>query len=300
MGRRKTNWEDSAFDNNISYLYYYNRLKELAVSMFEWKNLPDSCDERFLEITLFNDGQAVFFEDKELGGLLDLQVMISGKFNVYRIPTKRQAFANNGYHRDLDESNSVIVYNNMLRTNSRGVVAKFAKQLYDLDRTIAVNARAQKTPVLLIGNEQQQLSLRNIYMQYDGNQPVIYGDKSLDKDNITVLNTTAPYVSDKLYQLKTQIWNEALTYLGISNLNIAKKERLVADEVTRQMGGTIASRYSRLESRRVAAEKINKMFGTNIEVWYREDYREQDDEVMLMNQTDRPIDTDIMRDLRTR
>lgn len=298
--RRKTQWGETATDNNVSYLYYFNRLKELAISMFEWKNLPDSCDERFLEVTLFDDGQAVFFKDEELGGLLNLQVLTTGKFDVYRIPTIRQAFANNGYHRELTPDDSVIVYNNRLRTNSKGVVSKFAKQLWDLDRAIDVNAKAQKTPVLLLGNEQQQLSLHNIYMKYDGNEPVIYGDKSLDKEVLRVLNTEAPYVADKLYMLKTQIWNEAMTYLGISNLNIQKKERLVADEVTRNLGGTIASRYSRLESRRKAAEEINKMFGTNIEVWYREDYREQDDEVMLRNSIDRPQDIDIMRDLRTR
>ena len=268
--------------------------------MFEWKNLPDSCDERFLEVTLFDDGQAVFFKDEDLGGLLNLQVLTTGKFDVYRIPTRRQAFANNGYHRELTPEDSVIVYNNMLRTNSRGVIAKFAKQLWDLDRAIDVNAKAQKTPVLILGSEQQQLSLHNLYMKYDGNEPVIYGDKSLDKDALRVLNTEAPYVADRLYMLKTQIWNEAMTYLGISNLNIQKKERLVADEVTRNLGGTIASRYSRLESRRFAVDKINKMFGTNIEVWYREDYREQDDEVMLRNNIDRPEDEDIMRDLRTR
>ena len=90
------------------------------------------------------------------------------------------------------------------------------------------------------------------------------------------IQTGAPYVCDKLYQLKTQIWNEALTYLGISNINIQKKERLIADEVTRNQGGTIASRYSRLESRRQAVKKINDMFGTNIEVNYREDFQEID------------------------
>ena len=301
MGRhRKTQWDESAIDNNISYLYYFNRLKELAISMFEWKNLPDSCDERFLEVTLFDDGQAVFFKDDELGGLLNLQVLTTGKFDVYRVPTMRQAFANNGYHRELNPEDSVIVYNNRLRTNSRGVVAKFAKQLWDLDRAIDVNAKAQKTPILLIGSEKQQLTLHNIYMKYQGNEPVIFGDQNLDPNSLRVLNTNSPYVADKLYQLKTQIWNEAMTYLGISNLNIQKKERLVADEVTRNLGGTIASRYSRLESRRIAAEKVNEMFGTNIEVWYREDYREQDDEVMLKNDMDRPHDIDIMRDLRTR
>ena len=105
-----------------------------------------------------------------------------------------------------------------------------------------------------------------------------FGDKNLDMNALTVLKTDAPYVADKIYQLKTQVWNEALTYLGISNINIAKKERLITDEVTRNQGGTIASRYSRLESRRQAVEKINDMFGTNIEVNYREDFQMLDEE----------------------
>ena len=47
--------------NNRTYLQYYNRLKELAISAFDWKNLPDTVDERFLELALFNDGMAMAF-----------------------------------------------------------------------------------------------------------------------------------------------------------------------------------------------------------------------------------------------
>ena len=127
--------------------------------------------------------------------------------------------------------------------------------------------------------------MKNLYKQYEGNEPFIFGNKALNTKGLSVLKTDAPYVADKLYQLKTQIWNEALTYLGISNTNIVKKERMISDEVTRNMGGVIASRYSRLEARRQAAEQINKMFGTNIEVDYREDFRELDDELMLSGDT---------------
>ena len=178
----------------------------------------------------------------------------------------------------------------------------YARRLWDLDRSIDVNARAQKTPVLLQGTEQQRLTLINAYKELDGNSPVIMADKDFDLRNgpISCISTEAPYVADKLYQLKTEIWNEALTYLGISNLNIQKKERLVADEVTRNMGGTIASRYSRLEMRRKAAEEINDMFGTDSEVNYREDYREADDEVMFAGETGNGDLSDMAVDIRTR
>lgn len=273
--KNKLFWE-SARMNNGTYRQYYNRLVELAISMFEWKNLPDTVDPRFLELTLFADGQAVFFKDEELG-YLALQNAMNGDFDVYRIPINRRAFAVNGYQRKLTNKDSVIVYNNYLHTNSRLDADMFARRLYNLDRAIDVNANAQKTPVLIKCSQEERLTLLNVYKQWDGNEPLIMGDKGLNTNAMTVLKTDAPYVCDKLYQLKTQIWNEALTYMGISNINVQKKERLITDEVTRNQGGTIASRYSRLNARRDACKKINAMFG--LEVWcdYREDYQTVDD-----------------------
>ena len=274
MGRRrKTNFEESLSMNNYTYMQYAYRLMELSISMFEWKNLPEGIDERFLEMVLFTDGHAVFFKDDELGDYLALQCLINGKLNVYRIPINRRAFAVNGYQKQLTDKDSVIIFNNMLHTNSWLDVKMFAKRLYNLDRIIDVNANAQKTPILIKGNEQQRLTLTNLYKEYDGNAPVIFADKSLDMNALQVLSTQAPYVADKIYQLKTQIWNEALTYLGISNVSFQKRERMVSDEVTRSQGGTVASRYSRLNARRQACEQINKMFGLNIECDFREDYQ---------------------------
>lgn len=273
MGRKKDRdfWE-SAVLNTGTFRQYYNRLVELAISMFEWKNLPDTVDPRFLELCLFTDGQVVFFNDPDLG-FLTLQNACNGGFNVYRIPVKRRAYAVNGYQKDLSDKDSVIIFNNYLHTNSQLDATMFARRLSDLDRSIDVNAKAQKTPILIKCDETQRLTMQNLYMQYDGNMPFIFADKSLNTNQLQAIKTDAPYVADKLYQLKTQIWNEALTYLGISNINVQKKERLITDEVTRNQGGTIASRYSRLNARRDACKQINAMFGLDVWCDYREDYQ---------------------------
>lgn len=270
---KKTNFGESVIKNDISYQQYVERLTELSISMFDWKNLPLSIDVRFLELSLFLDGCAVFFRDNDLEEYLALKCITSAPLDVYGIPIRRRAYAVNGYQVDLDRKNSVIIWNNLLHTNAVTAVEMYAMRLYNLDRIIEVNANAQKTPVLLQGTETQRLTLKNLYMQWDGNQPVIYGDKNLDINSIKALKTDAPYVADKIYQLKTQIWNEALTYLGISNLTIQKKERLISDEAIRSQGGTIASRFSRLEARKEACKYINSMFGLNVEVDFREDYK---------------------------
>ena len=106
-------------------------------------------------------------------------------------------------------------------------------------------------------------------MQYDGNEPFIFGDKSLDLDGVKVLNTNAPFIADKLQVLKRQIWNEALTYIGIENANSEKRERLVTDEVTSNLGGVYAQRLTRLNARKQACKQINDMFGLDIDVKFR-------------------------------
>lgn len=279
MGRRKHDiFDESMILNNFTYRQYLNRLTELAISMFEWKNLPKTVDARYLELHLFETGCMVYFKDEVIGDLC-LDCIVNGRLDVYGNPLLRRAYSGyNNYQKLLKYNNSVIIWNNYLHSNSILDVEMFARRLYNIDRIIDINANAQKTPVLVLGNEKQRLTLLNLYKEYDGNAPFIFGDKNLDINALKALSTNAPYVCDKLYQLKTQIWNEALTYLGISNINIQKKERLITDEVTRNQGGTIASRYSRLETRRQAVEKINEMFGTNIEVNYREDFQQVGDD----------------------
>lgn len=260
----------SAAQNNASYLNYLDRLINLALSLFEWHNLPETIDGRFLEIQLLTKGYCLFFND-EIIGYLALPCMIGGELNVYNIPVRRTAYASNGYQNEKTEKNSVIIYNNMLRTNEYPLLEYYAMRLWNLDRIIDINANAQKTPILISCDEKQRLTLKNLYAKYDGNQPFIFGDKSLTSGIIQAINTGAPYVADRLYQLRTNIYNEALTFIGVSNISYTKKERMIRDEIQQLNAGTINGRYSRLMARKQACNEINKMFNLNINVTIREE-----------------------------
>lgn len=189
---------------------------------------------------------------------------------MYQVPTRRRAYADNGYNHELDESNSVIIFNNYMRTNSMLDVRMFSARLADLDRTIDINVKSAEVPVLILCDEKERNSYIRMYQKWMGNEPMIIGSKALSMDNVKTIDTTAPYVGDRLYELKTQIWNEALTYLGIPNIGNEKRERMVSDEVARNQGGTFASRYSRLNARQEACEKINRMFGLNVWCEYKD------------------------------
>ena len=268
---KNRSFREAARMNTQTYRMYLDRLTELAISMFEWTGLPDTVDSRFMELILFNHGAAVYFDDETIGNLC-LKVLFTGPFNVYHIPTKRHAYAVNGYYKNVTERDSVIVWNNMLHENSFTAIDMFAKRLANLDRIIDVNANTQKTPVMVECDEKERLTMENTVMQWDGNYPIIYGRKGITQNTpLKVLKTDCQFIGKEIYELKTLIWNEAMTYLGISNVNTIKKERMVSDEVLRNLGGTVASRYSRLQARQKACEEINKMFNTDIWCEYRED-----------------------------
>ena len=263
---------DSLFDALSYQSFYRDRLTDIALSCVKWKNLPEEIDPRFLEWCLFYDGMAIFFKDDITEKFVCIQVMPSGQFNMYRIPKERTAYAVNGYQNsDLNENNSVIIYNNLLRKPSVQDIEIYAKKLTNIDLTLNVNVNAQKTPIAIICDETQRLTFQQLYQNYAGNMPFIFGDKGLNLDNVKSINTQADYKGEELNKLKTDIWNEALTYLGVSNVQYQKKERINTEEINRSMGGAFASRRSRIKARQNAVDEINKMFGLSIEVDFEDE-----------------------------
>lgn len=252
------------FLNNATYTNYYDRLKLIAVSLFTWEGLDEVAGtgaSRFLELCLYNNGRACFVKDEKLG-YLALNANPSDKLNVYQLPEKIQAWSV-GYTKTFDFDNIVFIMNNELMMPTRATIELFAYRLYETERTIDVNLKGQKTPVLLEGDKKTMLTLKNAYMQYDGNIPFIFGSKTFELGSkINALKTDAPYLIDKLELHKHEIWNECLTYLGIDNANTDKKERLITDEV--ESNNEIIKYYLNCfyKTRKKACEDINyKYFG---------------------------------------
>lgn len=254
--------------NNKTYIDYLDRLKLLAVSLFKWKGLDDVAGfgaSRFLELSLYENGRACFVKD-ESKGYLALKVNPMDKLNVYNLPVKVLAWSI-GYNKTYAFDDIVYIMNNELELPTANTLSLFAYRLYETERTIDVNLIAQKTPVLIEGDTKTILTLKNVYMQYSGNTPFIFGNKQFDISNkLNVLKTDAPYLVDKLELHKHEIWNEALTYLGIDNANTDKKERLITDEV--ESNNDLISYYLNCfyKTRKQACDLINARYKLNIEI----------------------------------
>ena len=254
--------------NNLTYIDYLNRLKLIATSLFTWKGLDEVAGfgaSRFLELVLYENGRACFVKDKEKG-YLALRVNPSDKLNVYMLPEKVLAWSL-GYNKDYLFDDVIYIINNNLEIPTSQSLQLFAYRLYETESTIDTNLIAQKTPVLIEGDTKTILTLKNVYMQYSGNTPFIFGNKQFDISNkLNVLKTDAPYLIDKLEDHKHEIWNEALTYLGIDNANTDKKERLITSEV--ESNDDLINYYLNCfyKTRKDACDRINEKYNLNIEL----------------------------------
>lgn len=263
---------ETAILNDLTYIEIMSRLKRLATSIFEWVNLPDSMDSRFLELTLFEKGQACLLYDEMLG-FLNTSVSGGQYLNVYDLPTELNCYANsytttkktyNGLiDVPLEEASNygIFVMNNFDRTPTRMHLELFAYRLYEVEQAMFTNVVNQKYPLLILMNDKQRLTMQNLYNQYNGNYPVIFGDKNnLDLNDIKVLNTNSPYVVDKLSFYKKEIWNELLTYLGVNNIDIQKKERLIQGESNANNELINYNLQASLYPRKLACKQFNKLF----------------------------------------
>ena len=286
---KKINETDlSMIINDRTMIDYIDRLKMLAISLFTWKNLDKYAGfgaSRFLELSLYENGRACFVKDKKLG-YLALKVNPSDKLNVYELPTKVMAWSI-GYNENYDFDNVVYIMNNELQKPTREFMELFAYRLYETERTIDINLTAHKTPILIEGDTKTILTLKNVYMQYSGNTPFIFGNKQFDISNkLNVLKTDAPYIIDKLDIHKHQIFNDALTILGINNANTDKKERLITNEV--ESNEELIKFYLNCfyKVRKKACDDINKKYGLDIDIELNKDI------ITLLNETENGIIND--------
>ena len=295
MGKRKArnNLEDAVLMNNATYFDYLERFKRIALSMFEWTNLPDSMDARYLERCLYYTGQAAMLY-LEPYGYINTKSATSGKLNLYGLPTRIRCFSYgeintsrrvfngvsdavaeiNGYEDDTDDKKSteaILVLNNWEGMATANTIELFAYRMYTVERAIDVNIKAQKTPYVVLTSEDERLSMINAMNQIDKNSMLIVGEKNtFDPNAIRTLNTQAPYIADKLTDYKHSIWNEFLTFMGVDNIN-EKRERLVTDETMSNNECVNLNLQSYLQPRMRAAKQFNEKYGMNVEVKLRSD-----------------------------
>ena len=288
MRKKKVNqnykFTDNALVNDATYFDYLERFKKIAMSMFEWVNLPKSMNSRWLERCLYYNGEASLLKTKDYG-FINTNCASAGKINIYGLPSELNCYSFefqenrklyvglNPINEASEEEEAILVLNNWEGIPTAQTMELFALRLYEAERTCDVNIKAQKTPVLVVVNEKQRLMMENLYSQYDGNKPFLFGDsEQFDTNILKSINTNAPFVADKIMKYKKDIWEEALTFLGVNSLVTEKKERLITDEANSNNELINLNLQSFLAPRLEACRQFNEKFyltGTDKEISVR-------------------------------
>lgn len=265
----KDAFRDAIIMNDQTYVDYLERMKKIALSMFEWQNLPSSMNARFIEMCLFYIGQAALLYDDEYG-YLNTMAADGGYINIYGLPTELQCYSyrfnqrRSLYMTDTGEEKGkecILVMNNYERIPTASTVTLFAYRLAEAQRTADVNIKAQRTPVLITTDQKQLFTLKKVYEEFDGNTPAIFADKNiLTPDALKSLKTDAPFIAQDVMDYKREIWNEFLTFLGISNLS-EKRERMISNEVDSNNELVNLNLQALLIPRKEACKQFNEKYG---------------------------------------
>ena len=257
--------EEYAIDHTEQVLA---RLFNLALNRFTWEGLPEGINSRKIEEFLIRHGQVMFFKDENYG-LLALPCYGTSSMNVYNEPVYYNVFGL-GYQKIVKVDDGVVIRNNALATNDYDDLLTFATRINEIELTQDVNLNAQKTPFIILCDEKERLTIKNILQQVRKFKYAILGSKSLKLQNTDILNTKSDYLLDKLQAHKTELMNEALTFLGINNANTDKKERLIVDEVNSNNDFILVNLDHMYDERIQACKLLNEKFGLNVSVKKRE------------------------------
>ena len=265
----KSEFRDAMLMNDATYLDYLNRMKKIALSMFEWVNLPKSMNARYLEMCLYYNGQAALLYDEDYG-FINTQAVDAGYINIYGLPTKLNCFSYRfNKERELyvdgtdlpPEEECILVMNNYDRVPTGATIGLYAQRMAEATRTCDCNIKAMRTPILIPTDQRQQFTLKKLYEEYDGNTPVIYGDRNLvNADTLKAIKTDAPFIANDVMDYKREIWNEFLSFIGVSNLS-EKRERLITSEADSNNELINLNMQSYLVPRKEACQQFNDKFG---------------------------------------
>lgn len=268
-------WETSQY-NYRTFTKNLDMLLSLAINRFRWEGLPETCDARYLEKVLHRNGLATlsFKEDEPTRIYTTLQAMPQGTYNMYGLPTSWRAVGYDGLtDYPVTDANGVLCYYSYARVCPWNALEIYARKMAHYERTEDVNLSQQMKPFIGIAPQEKKQELANLIKQVEGGEPVILGDTGLQKlvDNVTVIDTKVPIITEELARSHQNVLNQALLYLGIPHLAFEKGERMIEDEARANTAPTNIMLLDCLQARREFCEKVNRKFDLDVRVYFNED-----------------------------
>ena len=246
--------------NSRTYSYYRNIIMQLAMSRFRWINLPDSCDERYLEWQLLTEGVATIAYPAHAEGMfLSLKAATQGPMTMYGNPSEWLGTGDNGTRIRCNPLNGVLVWDNASRYPLLNGIDLYANELTHMRMVKRTNRLHQQIPFVFKGPQEKRQEMYNLFKQVAGGEPAIIATNGIDMIDVDVIQTGVKYIGEELAQDEANVWNRIYMMLGASSLTF-KQERQTEDEIKNQKSPSNIIRMNYLSERRKAARLLNERF----------------------------------------
>lgn len=268
-------WQTAAYNENLRGMLF-DDIMQLALSRFKWVDLPETCDEWYLEWCLVHDGCATIAHPaSHPGTFLSLTAVTQDAPNMYNSPKRWRALGATGRTNfEVTPANGVYVYDNRTRYPLVNKISMWSRELADIIRVKQINRYHMRMPVIMTGASERTFDMQNIVKQMGQGEPVIIGTDGLDSIDVKVWNTDIDFIGDQLQAEYENTWNNIYRMLGIRNLPF-KSERRIEDEVLSDRKPSELSALASLDCRRDAVEKLNRRFGLDVKVVLNSDLQSQ-------------------------
>lgn len=268
--------------------YWFYKLLNYCLGIFEYEGLPDGLPGREIEANLFITGHAVFFEDR--GELVTVPTTIYGYDKYYR-PTKA-VFGNVAIlsRKLVFGQNSEIVYNNKIRGNILlqqevdgallSFIKRYARMLADIESTFEIRLIHTRATEYQIANTQQaaeQFRAYNLQLEAGSDQVLI--DKMFAENFRNIERPTYPGLENvnDLLIARDKVLSTFFRDIGVKMEYNTKRAQLTEEEVTADNQLLLISIRDMLKERKEGLERVNNHFGTNISVKISEEFERKEE-----------------------
>lgn len=260
-------WQTAGYNARL-FTMFKNQVLNMALTRYHWINLPQTCDERFLELTLYTQGIATIARPRSGTHANQWLSLTMGGWesapDMYGNPSKWRALGLNGYSFNVNTSNGYYCWDNHLRAPLNDRVDLWCRELVDIVRTMQQNRVHQKTPMIISGVQEKRLDMTNLAKQVGGGELIVLATDGIQDMHVQALTTNVPFIGTELWANYLNIWTQIYGALGIGNLPF-KAERQIEDEVNSQQDPTNLIALDGLTERRRMCDYLNTHFTDFIE-----------------------------------
>ena len=240
-----------------------------SLTMFEWQNLPDTLPAVELEKMLQINGYAIIAKYKD--NIYAFNGGFSGQ-DAYNRPT--QVIINNPALK-MNETytineDCIVIMNDDMKQGLIKTYEFYGQHLIENQITMLMTDYNLRIPFTISSSDDQTTQSAKEYLNkiIDGSLGVIGEQKLFKALSITPTNSKQTATFSDLYGYQQFIIAQLNNTIGLATNNNMKRERLTTNEIEINKNASYPLVDNMLRNRQQAVEKINEMFGLDINVEY--------------------------------